>query len=59
MELTKSHEDLSQLCTISAELEDAIQRHRKEEHGAFVSKDAAQLNRIFLSAEERKRKKDW
>ena len=48
MELTKSHEDLSQLCTISAELEDAIQRHRKEEHGAFRFKDAAQLNRIFF-----------
>ena len=56
MELTKSHEDLSQLCTISAELEDAIQRHRNEEHGAFRFKDAAQLNRIY--AERRRTEKE-
>ena len=56
MELTKSHEDLSQLCTISAELEDAIQRHRNEEHGAFRFKDAAQLIRIY--AERRRTEKE-
>ena len=51
MELTKSHEDLSQLCTVDAETEDAIQRHRKQEHGAFRFKDGKQLRAVMQERE--------
>ena len=57
MELTKSHEDLSQLCTVDAETEDAIQRHRTQEHGAFRFKDGGQL-RLVLQERERTEKEE-
>ena len=43
IELTRSHEDNSQVCSVNAEIEQAIQWHRLHEHGSFRPKSHQQM----------------